>query len=275
MMFAFRVRTTVAVVVAMAMVPPLLHAGDAKARNAIPSDLASSREIYDVSLAHTSGYLLSARGRTVVETHGNCRGGTRTLQRSLSDVTYKDGQPMRTDFVIDTWESRDGRTLRFHVSNTQTGYGTEKHDGTAQLAPDGTGKVSFTSHDKPFALPRGTAFPGSFSRALLDAANKGHDLANRMVFQGGGSSALVTAAAKIGAKQSGAHELAKDPNHLLRGMSAWPILISYFPTEGELPASEVAAHLYSNGLLGSLSLGYPQFSLRAKLVRVERLKSSC
>lgn len=275
MISAVRARTTAALVIAAAVMVALSRTDDVNARTALASDLLSSREIYDMTLAHTSGYLLSARGRTVVETHGNCQGGTRTLQRSLSDVTYKDGQPMRTDFVSDTWESRDGRTLRFHVSNTQTGYGTKKYDGVAKLAPDGTGKVTFTSYDKPFNLPRGTLFPGAFSRALLDAAVKAHDLQNRVVFQGGPQSGLVTAAAKIGAELRESHEQAKDPDHLLRHVSAWPVLISYFSADSELPESEVAAHLYSNGLLGSLSLGYPQFTMRAKLVRIERLASSC
>jgi hypothetical protein len=261
-------------VVAIAMLA-VLCASATGGRAAARSDLLSIREIYDVSLARTSGYLLSARGRTVVETRTGCYGGTRTLQRSLADVMYKDGQPIRTDFVTDTWESSDGRTLRFHVSNTQSGNGTEKHDGVARLAADGTGTVTFTSGGKPFALPRGTMFPGAFSRALLDAAVKGHDLANRPVVQGGGRSALLTAAARIGPRLVNAAETARDPNRLLKGAVAWPILISYFPADAELPASEVAAHLYANGVLGSLSLVYPQFTLRAKLVRIERLSSSC
>ena len=263
------------VISVLAMVLAVLPASAADARKSTRSDLLSTREIYDTSLSRTAGYLLSARGRTVVETHTGCHGGTRTLQRSLADVTYKDGQPIRTDFVIDTWESIDGRTLRFHVSNTQTGNGTEKHSGVATLAKGGDGRVTFTSADKPFGLPRGVVFPGAFSRALLNAATNGHDLANRQVFQGGGRNALVTAAARISPRVASVGENSRDPDHLLKGAAAWPILISYFPDETELPASEVAANLYANGVLGSLSLVYPQFALRAKLVRIERLHSPC
>jgi hypothetical protein len=95
------------------------------------------------------------------------------------------------------------------------------------------------------------------------------------VFQGGGRSALVTAAVRIGHLPSKPREAAKDPAGLLKGGRAWPILISYFSNDGELPTSEVAAALCANGLLGSFSLVYPQFTLRAKLMRVERLASSC
>ncbi|HEX3943555.1 MAG TPA: DUF1849 family protein [Rhizomicrobium sp.] len=249
-------------------------ASAAFAENAPHTASLSAREVYDVSLARTSGYLFTARGRTVVETHAGC-GGTHTVQRSILDVTYKDGQPIRTDFTIEAWESTDGRTLRFRVRNMQSGDGTEAHDGTAKLATDGQGHVTFTTKDKPFALPRGTMLPVAFSRAMLAAAQKGHDVDNHLVFQGGGPSALVTAAVKIGHPPSKSHETAKDPAGLLKGGAAWPILISYFSNDGESPTSEVATLLYANGLLGSFSLVYPQFTLRAKLMRVERLPSSC
>lgn len=246
----------------------------AKAPAADREKLLSAREVYDVSLERTSGYLLSARGRTVVETRAGC-GATRTLQRSLADVTYKGGIPIRTDFVIATRESGEGHALKFDVSNTQTGNGTESHKGEAALNGTGGGQITFSSHDKPFSLPRGTMFPSAFSRAILEAARKGHGLANRPVYQGGGRDALVLASVKIGRRLSRPHEIARDSDRLLQGVEAWPILISYFAGKGELPASEVAAHLYANGLLGSLSLVYPQFTLRSKLVRVERLRSSC
>lgn len=234
---------------------------------------ASSRETYEVSLVRTSGYLLTAHGRTIIETRAGCV-ATHTIQRSLSDVTYKDGQPIRTDFTIETWESGDGRTLRFHVRNAQNGFPPEMHAGTATLAANGSGRVTFISKDNGFALPPGTMFPGAFSRAMFNAASQGHDLPSHTIFQGGGRSALVTAAVKIGHRAERPHERAIDPAHLLKG-GAWPILISYFPENGELPSSEVAALLYANGLLGSLSLIYPQYTLRAQLVRLERLPSSC
>src|ERR1041385_8541062 len=105
---------------ALVLASSFVKAGNADTkRGAAP---ISHRETYEMSLERTSGYLLTTRGRTVVETRSGC-GSTHTLQRSLSDVTYKDGQPIRTDFVIETWENVDGRTLHFHVRNVQSGNG--------------------------------------------------------------------------------------------------------------------------------------------------------
>jgi hypothetical protein len=206
----------------------------------------------------------------VVDTREEC-GGTHTLQRSLSDVTYKTGAPIRTDFVTESWESSDHRILRFDARNLQSGNGAERHVGTAQLFANGTGQVTFTSKDKPFALPRGTIFPGAFSHAILDAARTRRNIENRIVFQGGGRDALVTASVRIGPRDAHPHATSKDPDRLLKGAAGWPVLMSYFPDEGELPASEVSSELYANGMTGSLSFVYPQYTLFAKLVRVERL----
>jgi hypothetical protein len=239
------------------------------AATATQAESASTRETYDVSLERTSGYLRTAHGRTVVETRDACI-GTSTVQRSLADVTYQTGEAIRTDFISRTWESRDHRTLRFDVQSVQSGNGAERHTGTARIFANGTGQVTFTSADKPFALPAGTMFPGAFSHVLLAAAAKGQDVGSGPVFQGGGRSALVTTAVRIGRRVADPREAAKGPDGFLKG-AGWPILISYFPDQTELPGSEVAAHLYANGLLGSLSFVYPQYTLRARLVLVERL----
>ena len=235
------------------------------------AEVPGNREVFDVSLERTSGNLLMLRGRTVVETRTGC-GAIHTVQRSLAEAAFKEGPPVRTDFVSETWESSDGRALRFRVRSTQSSAGTERHEGTARLAPDGSGRVNFTSKDKSIALPRGTMFPGAFGRAMIEAAQQGRNLDNHPVFLGG--KALVTAAVKIGRPLARPQEGARDPAHLLQG-AAWPVLISYFPDRADLPASEVAVPLYANGLLGSLSLIYPGYSFQAKLVRVERLPSSC
>jgi EipB-like len=244
-----------------------------RAANGAPTATSSTREIYDVSLARTTGYLLSAHGRTVVETREEC-GGTRSVQRSLSDVMYKTGAPIRADFVTETWESSDHRALRFDTRNLQSGNGAERHTGTARLFANGTGQVTFASKDKSFPLPRGTLLPGAFSHAIIEAAEKGQDLENQIVFQGGERDALVTASVRIGPRDAHPHVGAGDPDHLLKGAAAWPVLMSYFPQSAELPASEVATDLYANGIMGSVSFVYPQYTLRATLVRVERLPPS-
>src|SRR3954447_1774424 len=55
----------------------IVLAGNAAGKDKSPA--LSTREIYEISLSRTSGYLLTAHGRTVIEAHSGC-GGTHTVQ---------------------------------------------------------------------------------------------------------------------------------------------------------------------------------------------------
>jgi hypothetical protein len=257
-----------------AAIAVVLLAPSAMAGATPPPKLISNRETFDVSLERTAGYVVAARGRTVIEFHSGCSGYS-TLQRSLSDVTDKDGDVSRGDFVVKVWESRDNRTMRFTLSNRTDGKLTEQHTGMAMLAANGGGAVKFTSHDQTFALPSGTMFPTAQTFEILRAAENGKTTVSRTIFQGGGKDGLLTATATIGARTSKTVEHPRDPAGVLKGVAAWPVLISYFSGDAQSPDSEIATRLYADGLLGSMSLIYPEYTLRATLVRVERLPSSC
>ena len=242
--------------------------------------LVSYRAIYEVSLAHTSGSVLAARGRMAVEFHDTCDGWS-TTQRLIADMTDSEGASTRTDFFVTAWESKDGRTMRFDINDTHDGKVDSRQRGSAILAADGSGSVQLISgkRDK-FALPRGAEFPTTQIVAVLQAAQKGELSSKHLVFQGGGLKDLNFSTAVIG-KQASAAALAPDvpadKTGLLKGVPAWSVLLSYFPlsTRSESADYEVATHLYANGVSGSMSLVYPDYTLRASLVRLEPLRSAC
>src|SRR5204863_4810560 len=137
-------------------------------------------------------------------------------------------------------------------------------------------KVTLEPKHEAFSLPTRTLFPTGETLGILSAAMKGEGSLSRTIFQGGSTGAVYISTATIGrplARLSA--EDAEDPNRLLSGIRAWPMLISFFLPDAETPDSEIATHLYANGLLGSLSLVYPDYTLRAHLTRAERLPSSC
>ena len=241
-----------------------------------PIKLVSNRQTFDVSLERTSGSVVAARGRTVIEFRVTCD-GYRTLQRSVADLVSAHGDVTRTDFSSQYWESRDGRTMRFEIANRQDGKITESQKGTAALISNGTGRVALASRNTTISLPLGTIFPTGETLEVLNAAMKGAASVTRTVYQGGGHGALYISTATIGPPlaKPDTTEDAKDASGMLKGVRAWPVLISFFPPDAETPDSEVATRMYANGLLGSLSLVYPDYTLRAHLTRVERLPSSC
>lgn len=245
-----------------------------------PIGLASHLAVYNVSLAHTSGDVVAARGRMAIAFRDTCDGWS-TTQRLIVDVTDSDGDTRRTDFVVRAWESKDGRTMRFDISDKHGSGSYGRQRGEAELGPDGAGRVEL-EEGKPahFALPKGTEFPTTQTLAVLAAAMSGNTFNKHLVFQGGGLSDLNFSTAIIGREEgtkARTVERMADKSHLLSGVAAWPMLISYFPTTPriESPDYEVATHLYANGVNGSMSLIYSGYTLRATLSRLERLKPSC
>jgi hypothetical protein len=242
-------------------------------------NLVSYRAIYEVSLEHTSGGVLAARGRMAVEFHDTCDGWS-TTQRLIADMTDSEGATSRTDFFVTAWESKDGRTMRFDINNAHDGKTQSRQRGSATLGSDGSGIVQLAS-GKParFSLPKGTEFPTAQIVDVLRMARRG-GLLKHLVFQGGDATDLNFSTAVVGRQANAAAlatDLQADKSGLLKGSPAWSVLLSYFPLSErkESPDYEVATHLYANGVSGSMSLVYPDYSLRATLVRLETLHAAC
>jgi len=242
--------------------------------------LAFHRAIYEVSLAHTAGGIVAARGRMAIEFRDTCDGWS-TTQRFIADMTDSQGVSSRTDFFVTAWESKDGRTMRFDVSDTRNGKSEERQRGSATLEADGSGRVELL-RGKPasFALPKGTQFPTSQMLAILRAVQGGRQSYKHLVFSGGGQSDLNFSTAVMGKfvePSALLSEHAADTGGIIRDVPVWSALISAYPvsSHAESPDYEVAAHLFANGINGSMSLIYPDYTLRAVLSRLEAVRPSC
>lgn len=261
---------------ALAAVVAMLRVGAA----APSPQLASYRAVYEVTLEHTSGGVLAAHGRMAVEFRDTCDGWT-TSQRLIADMTDSQGAASRTDFFVTAWESKDGRTMRFDISNSHDGKTLSRQRGSAELAADGSGHVELAAgRPAKFSLPRGTEFPTAQILSVLRVAQNGSGSVKHLVFQGGDRTDLDFSTAVVGKRvvaPSIAADLAADRRGLVKNTPAWPVLISYYPvsSRAETPDYEVATHLFANGVNGSMSLVYPDYTLRATLVRLEPLQSHC
>jgi hypothetical protein len=248
--------------------------------HAAPITLASHRAQYDVTLASTRpGGIVAVRGRSVIEFRDVCTGWT-TTQRFISDMTDGKASSIHSDFIVSSSEDRQGRQLRFKVRNFLNGHTTQHFEGIGVLASAG-GEVHLTSpHGQHFALPTGTLMPTQHTLAVLGAAEAGRDSFHQTVFEGGDKSELYDTATVIGRpvpKDRLAVDRTVDSAGLLAGVPAWPVLISYYEHEssGEQAAYAVAYRLYANGVISSMTLIYPNFTLKAELVKLEKLPARC
>ena len=245
-----------------------------------PIRLESHRAQYDVTLASTRpGGLVAVRGHSVLEFRDVCTGWT-TTQRFIADMTDGKASAVHSDFIVSSSEDKEGRQLRFKVRNFVNGKPMQRFEGTGILAASG-GEVRMTSpHGQHFTLPNGTLMPTQHTLAVLRAAVAGLDSFHQTVFQGGDVNDLYDTATVIGrpvSKSKLKDDSAADNNALLAGLTAWPVLISYFPhdSQGERADYEVAYRLYANGVISSMSLIYPNFTMKAELVKLEKLPSKC
>ena len=248
--------------------------------HAAPINLVSHRAQYDVTLASTRpGGMVAVRGHSVMEFRDVCTGWT-TTQRFIADMTDGKASAVHSDFTVSSSEDKQGRQIRFKVRNVVNGKPTQRFDGTGILAASG-GEVRMTSpHGQHFALPNGTLLPTQHTLAVLRAAQAGLDSFHQTVFQGGDLNDLYDTATVIGRpvpKNRLNDDRAVDSAGLLAGLSAWPVLISYFPHDSsdERADYEVAYRLYANGVIASMSLIYPNFTMKAELVKLEKLPSKC
>lgn len=245
---------------------------------AAPIHLQSNRATYKVSLAGAlPGGIVAVQGRIVIEFRTTCTGYA-TTQRFISDMTDAQDSTSRSDFVIEAWESRTGRSMRFDIANMVDGTMAEQYKGRASRDADGAGSVSLSvPKGGDFELPRGTLFPSMQTIGVLEAAEQGEHRFNRTVFQGGGADDLYYSTSTIGAEVPKA-DTARDAERfgaMLNGVRAWPVLMSYYTPDarGESPQYEIATRLYANGVIGSMDMIYPRFTLRAELQKVEKLSA--
>lgn len=243
--------------------------------------LAPHRAIYEISLSRTEpGGVVAATGRTVIEFRDTCKGWS-TTQRFVADMTNSEGDPARSDFIASSWESKDGTQMRFTVKNSVDGKTSQRFEGTMTRASGGSSAVKLTiPRGRGFALPMNAILPTQHTLDVLRAAAAGQNTIHQLVFQGGDKNDLYDATTVIGRGANGteiAADRASDASGILAHANARSVLISYFAYDSRATTPEytVAYRLYSNGVVGQMSLIYSRFTLKARLVKLEKLAPSC
>ena len=94
----------------------------AAAATAQAADFAAHRALYDMTLkeARSGSGISSVTGKMAVEWKNSCTGWA-FQYRSVIDVTFEEGDPVRLTSNATSWESSDGRDYRFDVRHDTNG----------------------------------------------------------------------------------------------------------------------------------------------------------
>jgi len=235
-------------------------------------DLIPHRAVYDLALAGSSGTrgVESARGRIAFDFGGDACDGYTLTYRQVTELASGESGARTSDLSSTTFESPDGRAMRFRIENRGGGPG-ETIDGEAERQADGRVQVRLRQPRRETLTVYGTpVFPTTHIRRLIEAARRGETTLSVAVFDGteGGKKVYDTFGVigrKIEPGQGGVEEAAR--HDTLKGVARWPVTLSYYPPgSGErVPAYTLSFELYENGVSRALRLDYGDFALTGDL----------
>jgi hypothetical protein len=148
---------------------PLAAVAAAIALPAGAQELQPHRAIYSVSMLEKGKAGTGGPGTYAFELKQTCEGYV-ISQRMRLEVEGTKGQAV-SEQTSQMTESRDGRKLRFEHRSTLNGKATSLLRGDAGLDDDGRGQSLFSDPEgQSVALPKGTLFPNSLTRATIQHA---------------------------------------------------------------------------------------------------------
>jgi hypothetical protein len=268
----------IAAALTLLAVPPAFAAPPSPAIN-----LAPHRAIYDMTLRDaTAGSNISdIRGRLVFDFEGATCDGYTLRSRLVTETVDRDGNSTLTDLRSSTWETFTGDKFRFENSQYVGRELSEQSSGNAtrRKKADGIEVNLKKPSSRQLQFTGAALFPTQHSIAILEAALRGETVLQADIYDGSeqgnklfrtttfiGKPALTAAEQIPGADADKAK---------LKGMTSWPVAISYFEaversTQDEgVPTYELSFHLLANGVSRDLLINYGNFLVRGELKRVD------
>lgn len=271
-------RLRVSALQVLAMVLSLAWPASLPAATSVPNppsaiDLAGHSALYELTLERSRGDVTGATGTMSYEVVDACDGWA-VHQRLLMTITNRDGQDI--DMVSDytTWESKDGKQLRFRMRQTTDQAVTTDVAGEAELEPGGGGEVRYTQpagQTKPLA--KGTLFPMAHTEAIIRAAMAGKRFIALPLFDGTGIDGAQDSTVAVA--QWGGPEPGKWP--ALAELASGRVHVAFFDQSGtsQQPEYEVSMRYWANGVADDLLMDFGDFAMRGKLSTLTMQPKGC
>ncbi|MDQ1078362.1 EipB family protein [Pseudoroseomonas cervicalis] len=252
------------------------------APQAIPGSeaLAPHRAAYRLQLdrVRQGSDVIQADGAMLFEVMDACDGWT-TRQRLQLNLIDRSGQNVETSSDYSTWESKDGRRLRFTLTQMAQGAVTQRISGEAELdKPEGRGTVRYEQPStSTVELPNGTLLPTVHTLRALQLAQAGQQ---RMLV-----APLFDGTSEEGAQDSTTILSPWSPPQaqprfpLMRDQASARMRIAFFGHDAAAGASapeyEVGLRYYANGVADEMHMDFGDFAVNALMQSLEPIPAAC
>jgi hypothetical protein len=286
-----RLRLLSALCLAAALAAPASNAQQAPATAAVASvplgqplearHLAAHRAAYRLSLSRQrdAGNITRAEGAMLYEVVDACDGWT-TRQRFSLTLTDRDGTEIETASDYSTYESKDGRRLRFTLTQMTQGAVTQRIAGEAEIGPDGSGTARYTEPaEKQERLPPGTLLPNIHTIVALNAARSGQRLLVAPLFDGTSDDGVQDTTTVLSA-WDGPREVAEFPS--LSPLGSARMRIAFFDRDAQqqgggatTPSYEVSLRYWENGVADELLMDFRDFVVEGRMIKLDPVPGGC
>ena len=272
MMALRRTAAALSCAISLAAVPAL-------AADSVP--LAAHRAMYDLTLDKLrNDDIAGARGPMSYEMDDACDGWA-TRQRFTLMLTDRDGQVIESASDYSTYETKDGRTIRFSLTQTSQGAVSQRVAGEAEVAPDGSGRARYTEPEqKEEVLPPGTLLPMLHTIRSLAAARSGSRMLVTPLFDGTSPDGAQDTTTVISGWQ-GAQGNARFP--ALSTLGSARMRVAFFDRGNDAkngggasaPDYEVGLRYFENGVADDLKMEFGEFSVNGRMEELSILPGGC
>ena len=242
--------------------------------------LASHRGIYSLTLdrARENATIVDVSGAMVFEIIDACESWA-SRQRFTMTLRNREGTELETGSDYATLESMDGRNLRFSLTHMTQGAVKSRVAGQAELTADGSGVARYSEPEvKELPIPPGTLLPNTHTIAALNAARAGQRLLVAPIFDGTTADGAQQTTTVMSPWQ-GPQPVPEAPSLSTLGSSR--MRIAFFEPDGEqaggarTPSYEVSLRYFENGVADDMIMDFGDFTVRAKLMKLEEAPGGC
>jgi hypothetical protein len=261
----------------------LLAAGPVAAQSGEPVRLAPHRAVYELSLVQSgngSRSVDSASGRIAFDFGGDACEGYTLKYRQVTVLDAGDSGQRTLDVRTATYESGDGKSIRFKTDSRSEGVSEDNVDGDAELRGDALAVRIKEPKRETVTLPGQVVFPSEHLKRLIEAGRAGKTTLEIRLYDGSDDGKKIyDTLAVIGRRidpGAGANLEGAAKQESLSKLARWPMTISYFKAGSgdQTPVYTISFELYENGISRALKLDYGDFALKGDLATLDVLPMS-